>query len=229
MRKISKPFLLVNPKSYLYGEQSLMLARAADAAAFRENIDVFFTCSYTDLRMIKDNTRHIIVTAQHMDSIRPGRGQGYVLPEAIKDTGAEAVYMNHTEHALTLEELYKTMLRAKELDLISIVCVNSVSEGIAVATMNPQILVCEPSDLIETGKIADDIYMRQAVDQIHEINSDVLVVIGASISSGTDCVKVVRAGADGTGATSGIVKALDPCLKVKEMVGALADFKENEM
>ncbi len=231
MRKITKPFLLVNPKSYLYGEKSLELAKAADqAAASAEGlVDVFYTCCYPDLRLIRDNTEHVIVTAQHMDAIRPGRGQGYVLPEAIKDAGAEAVYMNHTEHALTLETLYKTMVRGRGLGLIRIVCVNSVAEGVAIATMAPEILVCEPSDLIGSGQKADDSYMTEAARRIHAVNPEVNVVIGASISSGQDCVRVISSGADGTGATSGIVKAPDPGARVKEMVKAMADYKREEM
>lgn len=229
MRKITKPFLLVNPKSYLYGQESLKLAKAADEAMEKYGVDVFFTGCFTDLRMIRENTRNVIVTAQHMDAIRPGRGQGFVLPESLKDAGVEAVYMNHTEHALTLETLSQTIIRARELELVSIVCVNSVAEGVAIASMHPQILVCEPSDLIGTGQKADDQYMKMAADRIHAVDPDVLVVIGASISSGEDCVRVLRAGADGTGATSGIVKAADPCAKVDEMVKAIAAYKKNEL
>ena len=33
MKKVRVPFLVVNPKSYLYGEESLKLAKAADQAA----------------------------------------------------------------------------------------------------------------------------------------------------------------------------------------------------
>lgn len=229
MRKIKRPFFLANPKSYLYGERCLKLAEAADEIAAETGIDVFFSCPDTDLRLIKENTSHVIVTAQHMDSLRPGRGQGRVLPEAVKEAGAEAVYLNHTEHPLTLEELYKTIVRAKELQLVSIVCANSVSEGVAIATMEPEIIVCEPSDLIGSGKVADDRYMKEAIARIHSANPTAMIVIGASISTGDDCVRVIHAGADGTGATSGIVNAKNPCAKVREMVQALAEYRDNTM
>ena len=224
MRKVMTPFLSVNPKSYLYGQDSLKLAKAADRAAEKYGMQVFFTCCYTDLRLIKENTNNVVVTAQHMDAIYPGRGEGYVLPEALKDAGCEAVYMNHTEHALTLETIYKTICRAKELEMISIVCANSVAEGIALATMNPEILICEPSELIGTGKTADDSYMGEVIRRIRGVNPEVKIVIGASIATGEDCVRVLRAGADGTGATSGIVKADDPCAKVDEMVHAMSSY-----
>ena len=40
---------------------------------------------------------------------------------------------------------------------------------------------------------------------------------------------MISSGADGTGATSGIVKAPDPGARVKEMVKAMADYKREEM
>jgi triosephosphate isomerase len=165
MRQIKAPFLIVNPKSYLYGEKSLQLALAADRAAGQYGIDVFFTCPYSDLRLIKEHTKHLILTAQHMDSLVPGRGMGYVLPEALRDAGVEAVFLNHAEHPLTVNELYKTMKRAKETGIATIVCADSVAEGIALSRLHPTIILCEPTDLIGVGKIADDSYITDATEK----------------------------------------------------------------
>ena len=93
--KVRVPFLIVNPKSYLYGEESLALAKAADLAASETGVQVLFTAPFADLRYIRENTEHVMVTAQHMDSLRPGRGMGHVLPESLKAAGAEAVFLNH--------------------------------------------------------------------------------------------------------------------------------------
>ena len=95
--------------------------------------------------------------------------------------------------------------------------------------MEPEIIVCEPSDLIGSGKVADDLYMKEAIARIHSANPTSMIVIGASISTGDDCVRVIRAGADGTGATSGIVNAKNPYTKVREMVQALAEYRDNTM
>ena len=99
MRKIKTPFLSVNPKSYLFGDESLALAKAADRASAETGVDILFTCTYADIRLIKENTDHLIVTAQHMDPLQPGRGMGQVLPESLKAAGAEAVFLNHAESA----------------------------------------------------------------------------------------------------------------------------------
>ena len=82
--KIKSPFLVVNPKSYLYGQKSLELAKAADETAAAVGIPVLFTCPYADIRLIRENTQHVIVCAQSMDPLTPGRGMGEVNLTSIK-------------------------------------------------------------------------------------------------------------------------------------------------
>ena len=119
-RQIRTPYLVVNPKAYLYGQKSLELALAADQASEDFDIDIFFTTNFADLRLIKENTKNIILTAQHMQSLRPGRGMGHVLPESLVDAGAEAVFLNHAENPLTVNELYACVK-----DVKSWVCIRS--------------------------------------------------------------------------------------------------------
>ena len=148
LRKIKTPFFMVNPKSYLYGKKLLKLALAADAIAKEKDFDVFFTAPFVDLRMIAENTTNLIVTAQHMDSLKAGRGMGYVVPEALAEAGVKAVFLNHAEHSLKLEELVKVINRAKENDMYTVVCADSVKEAQAIATLKPDILLCEPTELM---------------------------------------------------------------------------------
>ena len=81
MAKAERPFLIVNPKSYLYGQKSLELALAADKTAAETGLQIFFTCPYADIRLIRENTSHVVVCAQSLDPLTPGRGMGHVLPE----------------------------------------------------------------------------------------------------------------------------------------------------
>ena len=48
MAKAQSPFLIVNPKSYLYGKESLELAKAADQVAKDTGLQIYFTCPYAD-------------------------------------------------------------------------------------------------------------------------------------------------------------------------------------
>ncbi|MDO5146918.1 MAG: triose-phosphate isomerase [Eubacteriales bacterium] len=229
MSKVRVPFLVVNPKSYLYGEESLKLAKAADAAAKETGVEVLFTCPFADIRYIKENTENVIVTAQHMESLRPGRGMGHVLPESLKAAGAEAVFLNHAENPLTVAELSACIKRARELEMATVVCADSVLEGTAVAKFSPDIILCEPTDLIGTGTVAGDDYVLEATQKINAIDPDVLVMIASGVSTADDVYNVIKLGADGTGATSGIVNAPDPGQRVMEMAKAMVQaMKDRE-
>jgi len=221
MKSSYKPFLVVNPKSYLYGKKSLELAKAADDAARETGITLFFTCPFADIRLIKENTDNLIVTAQHMDALVPGRGMGHVLPESLKEAGASAVFLNHAENPLNVSVLYETIKRAKALDILTIVCADSVGEAVAVAQMKPDILLCEPTDLIGTGQVADNTYIHETAAAIRAIDEDILVMIASGITTAEDVYNVIKEGGDGSGGTSGILNAPDPGERVHEMARAM--------
>ena len=221
MGNMQSPFLIVNPKSYLYGNESLKLAKAADQAAKDTGLPIIFTCPYADVRMIRENTENIIVCVQSMDPLTPGRGMGHVLPESLKEAGADAVFLNHAENPKTLSDLYACIRRAAELDMTSIVCADSITEAKAVACMNPDVVLAEPTDLIGTGQVADDAYTMEAIDQVRKVNPDVLVVVASGVSTAEDCYNMIRLGADGTGGTSGILNAPSPAVRIREMSEAI--------
>ena len=218
MAKAERPFLIVNPKSYLYGQKSLELALAADKTAAETGLQIFFTCPYADIRLIRENTSHVVVCAQSLDPLTPGRGMGHVLPESLKEAGADAVFLNHAENPKTVAELSACVKRAKEL---------STMEAAAVACLDPDIVLAEPTDLIGTGKTADDSYVMETVEALHKVNPNVLVMIASGVVTADDCYNVVRLGADGTGATSGILNAPSPAVRVQEMAVAIVKaYKE---
>lgn len=225
--KIRTPFLVVNPKSYLYGKRSLDLALAADKIAKETGIEMFFTCPFADIRYISENTTNLIVTAQHMESLKPGRGMGHVLPESLKEAGAKAVFLNHAENPMTVAELSKTIERARELDITTIVCADSVSEAVALSKFNPDIILAEPTELIGTGKTADNSYVIETTEKIREISPNTLVMIASGVTTAEDVYNVIKLGADGTGGTNGILGAPDPKKRIEEwaeaMVSAIKD------
>lgn len=221
MKKAGVPFLIVNPKSYLYGKKSLELALAADQVAADTGLTIYFTCPYADIRMIKENTKHVIVCAQSLDPLKPGRGMGHVLPESLYEAGARAVFLNHAENTKTVAELNACIGRAKELGMTTIVCADSTVEAKAVACMGADIVLAEPTDLIGTGVVAEDSYTVETVAALHAVNPDVLVMIASGVSTADDCYNVVKLGADGTGATSGILNAPSPAQRVREMAEAI--------
>ena len=227
-RNIRVPFLIVNPKAYIYGEETLELAKVCDALAKEYDIDIIFTAQHIDIQKVADNTENIIVTAQHMDGMIAGRGMGHILPESIQAAGAEAVVLNHAEHQLTVNQLVKAMKRAKELELLTIACSDTPEETKAIATLSPDIMICEPTSLIGTGNTSDDQYMKATNEAVKSVNKNILIIQAAGVSTGDDVYRVVMGGADGSGGTSGILNAPSRKGKIIEMLEALQKVKNQK-
>ncbi len=216
--KIKPPFFEIGPKAYMYGEDMLRLAKVIDKVALKYDLDVIVTPQYTDIKLLADNTERILVFAQHMDYLPIGRGLGSVLPEAVKAAGAVGVMLNHAECPLTMEEIEKTIARADEVGLGTIVCADTVEDVKAIAKMGPNLIVAEPTDLIGTGKTSDSNYVIETIKTVNEINPDIMVLQGAGISNGKDVYDTIKLGAQATGSTSGIIKADDQAAMVEEML-----------
>ena len=215
---IKPPFFEVGPKAFLYGEQMLKLAKVIDKTAMKYDVDVIVTPQYTDISLLAQNTERILVFAQHMDYLPVGRGLGSVLPEAVKAAGAVGVMLNHAEKPLTMEEVEKTIRRADEVGLATIVCADTVEDVKTIAKMSPNLIVAEPTDLIGTGQTSDSNYVIDTINTVREINPDIMVLQGAGISNGQDVYNTIKLGAQATGSTSGIIKAADPYAMVEEML-----------
>lgn len=224
------PFFVVNPKSYLYGDEILALARKADELAEKYDFDVLFTAQLIDLPRIIAECPHLIPCAQHMESLKPGRGMGHVLPEALAAAGVKATFLNHAENPCTAHELASTIARANEVGILTVVCADSVEEGKWIAALEPDVMVCELTSLIGTGQVAGEEYMRASTEAVKAVSPKTKVLQAAGISTGQNVYDAIKYGADATGGTSGIVAADDPFATLDEMFEALdrarADFHQ---
>ena len=218
---IRAPFFEIGPKSYLYGEDVIELAKAADAASEKYDVDIIFTTPIVEIARVKAATKHVHVFAPHMDPLRPGRGLADILPESLVAAGAEGVMLNHVEKPLGLHVLKETIERADEVGLTTIVCTDSCTEASMVAKLQPNIIVVEPSELIGTGISCGPAYVEAATRAVKDVDPDILVLTAAGISNGQDVYDTIIAGADATGSSSGIAKAADRAAMVDEMIAAV--------
>ena len=216
--KIKPPFFEIGPKAFLYGEEMLKLAKVIDKTALKYDLDVIVTPQYTDIRLLSENTERILVFAQHMDYLTPGRGLGSVLPEAVKAAGAKGVMLNHAEKPISMEAIEKTIRRAEEVGLATIVCADTVEDVKNIARLAPDMIVAEPTELIGTGTTSDSNYVLETIKTVNEINPDIMVLQGAGISNGKDVYDTIKLGAQATGTTSGIMKSDRPYEMVEEML-----------
>jgi len=219
--KIKAPFFEIGPKSYLYGDDILELAKAADAASEKYGVDIIFTTPVVDIRRVAEATKNIHVFAPHMDPITPGRGLADILPESLVAAGAEGVMLNHCEKPLEFDVLAATIKRAEEVGLTTIVCADSLADASKIATLAPDIIVAEPSELIGTGVSVGVEYVEAATKSVKDVNSDILVLTAAGIANGNDVYNTIIAGADATGSSSGVAKAADRAAMVDEMIAAV--------
>ena len=217
---ITPPFFEIGPKNYLVGDEVLGLALAADEASRRYDVPVIFTTPFTEIRRVAEHTKNLLVFAPHMDPLPVGRGLADILPEAIKAAGAVGVMLNHAERPIHFDVLRRSIDRAAEVGLLTIACANSIAEAKAIAFLGPDIIVAEPTELIGTGKTSDMAYVQASIEAVKSVDDRILVLQGAGISTGEDVYRVIRAGAEATGSSSGIVKARDRNLMVDQMLSS---------
>ncbi|WP_130864768.1 triose-phosphate isomerase [Acidipropionibacterium timonense] len=222
---VRSPFLIINPKAYLGSADTLRLARLADELAPEFDVDVVFTAQHVDLRLIAETTRHLAVTAQHMDPIVKGRGMGHILPDSLVEAGARGVVLNHAEHPLTIAELDANIRRAREVGLATIVCADTDAQCRAIATMGPDIMICEPTALIGTGTMDAGDYIGRTTRIVKDVDPHIMVIQGAGVTTGADITRVLGQGADGSGGTSGIVNHPDWRHILTDMFTAIANHR----
>ena len=221
-RQIRTPYFEIGTKNYIYGDTVMEYALAADAAAEKYDIDVLFITPAVEIRRVVEQTKHLIVLAPYMDTLRPGRGMADILPEALKAAGAAGVVVNHCEKPMSLPAIKETIQRAHELDMLVFACADTIAEAKAVAQLHPDILTPEPSELIGgagSGVSSMD-FVRESIQAIKSIYPDILVEQAAGITNGQQVYDFIMAGSEAAGAASGIVNAKDPLAMIDEMIAA---------
>ena len=218
---IRTPYFEIGTKNYVYGDTLLEYAKAADRAAEKYDIDVLFITPAVEIRRVVENTKHLIVLAPYMDTLRPGRGMADILPEALKAAGAKGVVINHCEKPMSLPQMKKTIDRARELDFLVFACADTIEEAKAIAQLHPDIINPEPSQIIGGGNgVSPMDYVMDSIRVIKEIYPDILVEQAAGITNGDQVYDFIMAGSEAAGAASGIMNAADPIAMIDEMIAA---------
>jgi len=223
--KIKSPFFVINPKSFLDRKTSLEMARHANDIAKNYEIDVLFTAPFTELADIVRDCPNLIVTAQHVDDIQPGDAMGKTSIDSLAQVGVKAVVLNHANHPLSTSALTNTIQHAKEKGIQTIVCADSVLEAKAIAILQPDVVLAEPTELIGKEQISSRNYVTSTIQAIKTVNQNVLIEQGAGIRTEKDVKELMDLGADGVGVTSGIVKANNPLDMMEKMIRTVAKFK----
>lgn len=222
MSNVSRPIIIINFKTYTKGtnQDALKLAKIADEVSNETGIVIGVAPQFTDIARIAQEVS-IPVFAQHIDPILPGSHTGHILPEAVKAVGAFGTLIDHSERRVSLKFINKCVKRAKDLDLVTVVCADTPERTAKIASFKPNMVAIEPPELIGTGipvsKAKPEIVVN-TVKLVRKRNPKVTILCGAGISKGEDVSAALRLGTQGVLLASGVVKAQDQRAKLLDLV-----------
>ncbi|MEM2321287.1 MAG: triose-phosphate isomerase [Candidatus Bathyarchaeia archaeon] len=225
MPEVKLPIILVNFKAYAEatGENAIRLAEVAEGVSMETGVCIGVAPQFVDIPIIARKI-DVPVFAQHMDPIGYGSYTGYVLPESIKYAGAVGSLLNHSERKISLSDISAAVTRAREINLISIVCSESAVAGAIIATFKPDMIAIEPPELIGTGisvSKAKPEVITATIRAVKRVNPEVTVLCGAGITDGSDVAAAIKLGVEGILVSTGVVKAKDPYKIMLEFAEAM--------
>jgi len=211
---LKTPLILVNFKTYLEatGKKAVLLAKICEKVAKKYKIEIAIAVQAADIAAISKKSR-IPVLAEHVDFAEPGAHTGSILPEAVKEAGANGALINHSEHQIPLVEIQKTVARAKSAGLTAVVCADVPQKARDVARFAPDFIAIEPPELIGGNvsvSTAKPEVITQTLDEVSKINKDIPVLCGAGVKTKEDVAIAVKLGAKGILVASGVTKSMDP-------------------
>lgn len=214
MGKLKEPVLFINFKTYESGtgKNALELAKLCEKISKETGKSIVAVVQATDLRLVSDKTK-IPVFAQHIDPIVYGKNTGGILPEAVKEAGAVGVVINHAENKRSNDFVEKAVSRARECDLISMVCAENIERAIEVASFNPDYIAIEVPELIGgtlSVSTANPDLIIACVKKIAAINKGISVITGAGVNSRNDVSKAIEFGTKGVFVSYRIMKEPKP-------------------
>lgn len=215
------PTIIVNFKTYesATGQKALELAKIHEKVAQETGASIGVCVQPTDLKFIADVVS-IPVFAQHIDPVSYGSSTGHIMPEAVKDAGAYGTLLNHAERQISMEVLEKSINRAKELGLKTVVCANTPEAGVEIAKLGPDLIAVEPPDLIG-GDVSVSSAEPEIITKACELIGGDKLLVGAGVKTGEDVKTCIELGSSGVLLASGVTKAEDPEAVLKDLANGL--------
>lgn len=203
------PILLVNFKLYEQGtgRAAVELAKIHQQVADELGVNIAIAVNALDLESVV-NEVSIPVFVQHLDPVSFGSNTGHILPELVKEKGAFGTLLNHAENPLGDIELKKSIERAREVELYTVVCAQTPEDGAKMIDWEPDLIAVEPPELIG-GDISVSKSSPAIIEKAVELIGESKTLVGAGVKDCED-VQIAKAlGACGVLVASGVVKVED--------------------
>jgi triosephosphate isomerase len=210
-------FLSLKTYKEATGEAAIQLLSSVKKISQETGVPIIPCAQPSDIYRIKKEL-DIEVWAQHIDPIDPGRNFGWISPYALALSGASGTVINHDEHSISEELIKKTIDKAKEYSLKTLVLCDSVALCQKVAAWNPEFVGYERGDLI-AGQVA---MIDVEAENIKTVAGTIKqpLIVGASISTPEHIKKTLAAGGHGVILASSVVKSKNPAQTLSELAMA---------
>ncbi len=214
-----KPLLLINLKTYEQGtgKNAVRLAGIARKFVGKGKFDIILAVQPTDIPAV---SKMVPTYAQHVDPAEYGSHTGHILPEAVKAAGAIGTLINHSERPLPLEEIEKSISRAKQNGLVTVCCAPNPEMVEKIARLGPDYVAVEPPELIGgtvSVSTAKPEVIKASVDLVRRANPKVKVLCGAGVNKADDVSIALKLGTMGVLLASAVVKSSDPEKAIREI------------
>ncbi len=215
------PIIIVNFKVYeqATGESAVKLAKIHEQVAKETGASIAVAVNALDLRAVVEAVE-IPVFAQHIDPVGYGSNTGRVLPDLVKEAGAYGTLLNHAEFKLEDGVLERSIERAREAGLFTVVCADTPEQAEKVSQYRPDLIAVEPPELI-----GGDISVSKGSPEIIERSAKMVregeLLVGAGVNDADDVKIALSLGAVGVLLASAVTKAEDPYSVLMDLVSGL--------
>lgn len=208
--QIKNPVVIVNFKTYLEatGEKAFALAKIMDEVMKETGVTMVAASQFFDVREISSSF-DLPVFVQHIDGVNPGSNTGHILAEAVKDAGASGTLINHSENRIGEDAIRASIEACKRVGLISILCVEDVSEAEKYSDFGADYIAIEPPELIG-GDVSISSANPSLISDSVEVVGAGRLLAGAGVKDGSDVAIAKELGASGILVASGVCKVEDP-------------------
>ena len=201
---------VINCKNYeqVSGDKIIKFVKIVEQVSKKYKIKIAISPPQHLIGVVANSS--ITILAQHVDDSKVGSTTGFIIPELLKKSKVKGSLINHSEHRISSKEIEKLVLKLKELEMTSIVCVKNISEVKKYLKLNPDFIAIEPPELIGSGKAISTEkpeLIAKAAEIVNNSKNKTKLLCGAGIVSGDDVKKAIELGSKGILVASGIIKA----------------------
>lgn len=183
------------------------------------NVNLILCVNSYDLKDAVRNSKSVQIFAQHCDSFSFGSHTGSTPTPVLVRLGALGTLISHSEKYLEVDEVVKDFKFANDQHLQTCICVRDIQRMIDVQNEGVKGLIAlEPPELIG-GDISITTADPQIITEAKEkLNSNCQLLVGAGVKNKHDVKKALELGACGILVASGVVKAENIELAVRDLL-----------